>query len=249
MAAKTGDTTSTGNRSVTFDGRNFKGGSAKGMTVILSSDSLTGAGGSSPKTSACDIVDEIKTSYRLRDHVNIDAVKKALSQPAVQNKLQTATTAQQVLELLGLNGLLLLADYNHMKANGFVKGHLWPQVLGGPGEDWNLTPMNGSANGLWCSHFEKDVKSNLEELKRYEKSINKKYRMLVKYTVKLSGKMRPWFPNPGAETVEMLKQLPAKAVGATSIEGFIDKAGKSVKPSAQERKQFPNVAAKLTLDL
>ncbi len=255
MVSKAGSLKATGTRDVTFDGNGFTAGSTKGMTAVLSSDSLSGKGGSSPQTSACGIVDEMNTTYRLRDHVDVENVKKALSKSSVQKSLMTATTAQDVLELLELNGLMLLADYNHLKANRFVKGHLLPQSLGGPGEEWNLTPMNRSANGNWSSHFEKDVIGILKGLQAFEKNkANRdkwgdKFRVLIEYSVKLQGKVTPWFSNPTKHTTDMLKQLPAKAIGETSFICVVDKVGKEIKLSTKDLSDLPGVKAKLTLTL
>ena len=255
MVAKAGTTTPSKVRDITYDGHKFTAGSTKGMSAVLSSDSLSGKGGSSPQGGACTIVDEMNTTYRLRDHVDVENVKKAVSKSSVQKALTSAKSAQEVLELLELIGLMLLADYNHLNSNKFVKGHLLPQSLGGAGEEWNLTPMNRSANANWSSHFEKDVVSILKDLQAFEKKkANKdkwgdKFRVLIDYSVKLQGKVTPWFSNPTQATTDMLKQLPAKAVGETSYNCVVDKAGKEIKLSTNDKKDIPNVKAKLTLTL
>lgn len=143
LALKTGVISKPATGDVTFGGVKFSTGAKSNQTLIdhLTTQSLKGAGGSSPGSGACSIVGELGSDYDLRDRVDIKQVKKALGKPAVINKGQKARKPGPVLELLGLDGLLLLSDYNWFNAGRFVRGHLWPESLGGPGLDWNLTPM------------------------------------------------------------------------------------------------------------
>jgi hypothetical protein len=51
--------------------------------------------------------------------------------------------------------------------NGWVKGHLWNEGLGGPGDSWNLTPMTHDTNMAYNSNFEREVKRMLDSCHRH----------------------------------------------------------------------------------
>ncbi len=230
-------------------GRNPFSCGATGGTLehILSTDNLSGKGGSSPKPGQCTIVDEFSTNYDIKDHVDLDRVKKALAKTESVKKIVAATSPQKMLELLGLHGLLLMADYNELDSANFVKGHLLPERLGGPGTNENLTPMCQSANSLWSAGFEKPVISELKMAQKVEEDSD--FRILVRYVVQLKGSMKPWFSNPTPATKAMLSQLPAAIVGKATLAGFVAK-GKSAKAiSAAEVKRFPKFGMSLSLTL
>lgn len=238
MATKTGPISKPKPGKADFDGASFRTGAMPKQKLIwhLTTDNLKGTGGSAPASGACTIVDEFNTNYALRDHVDISNVKAALNNAATIAKIAKASKADDVLKALGLEGLLLLADYNHLNASRYVKGHLLPQKLGGPGEDFNLVPMNRSANAHWQSSFEKPVRKHLEAALAHEKQID--FRVVVEYKVALGGGSKAWFPNPQATTKKVLAQMPATISGTARIIGFNPKSGGNAKITAAEKAKF-----------
>ncbi|MFG2432044.1 DUF4157 domain-containing protein [Streptomyces sp. NPDC048590] len=55
----------------------------------------------------------------------------------------------------------LVNELNQRDGSGWVKGHLWNDNLGGPGESRNLTPMTNSTNGSFNRSFEEPLKRML----------------------------------------------------------------------------------------
>ncbi len=241
MALKTGITKQPSTGTITFGGNRFTLGVKTNQTLVcnLTTDSLKGRGGSKPASGACTIVDEFNTTYDLRDRIDIKVVKKNLGKIAVVRKIQKAKKPGPVLELLGLDGLLLLSDYNNLNASRFAKGHLLPESLGGPGAEWNLTPMDRSANALWSSSFEQAVRRDLTKAEQIEKGTS--HRVVVEYKVTMSGQMKPWFQNPTDATRYLLSNLPASVSGSTRIVGYLPKAGGNAPVSLADKAKFKSL--------
>lgn len=249
MAFNIGKPSGMSTRKATFDGNPFELGVASGQTleVELTTDSLSGRGGSAPASNACTIVEEFNTNYDVRSRVDIKEVRKRLGRPATMKRIMRAKKPGPVLEALGLEGLLMLADYNQLNASRFIKGHLLAQSLGGRGDNANMTPMDRSANALWSNSFEQPVRNALKAALPLQKSLKQK--VVIVYTVKVDGKMKPWFPNATDETRDLLAQLPSRLIGSIKVKGFIPEKSGALPVGPKEKAEFVKLFSGISLDL
>ena len=217
---------------------------ARKMSCELGTGALS-ASGSSPRRSACTIVDEFNTIWAVRSFIDFEAVKKKLENKDTLRSISECRSVDGLLKALGLTGLQELADWNHLKASNWVKGHLLAEKLGGKGESSNLMPLDRSANGEH-GKFEADILAKLKRAQAAEKRSD--YYIVIRYDVEGSGKLKPWF-KATAETRKLLENLPEKLKCRVSTKCFVPKDGKGKSITDSKKARIPNIKAKKTISL
>jgi len=234
---------------VKFEGDSFSVG-ADSVSCLLTTDDLKSSYGA-PKKGQCTIVERINTEWDVKDLIDIELVKKALSRKSTVTKIAKSNSVSEILEHLGLKEIAMVADYNELQAQTFVKGHILNGSLGGPGDNCNLIPMTSSANSSYRHGCEAKLIKLLELAKKAENACKKsnlkrELRVKVKFTARCSGARKPWWGSPTNEFKTMLGKLPAKLIVSYYVEEYFlrDKpnvrVGKS-KLDPAEKKHFAKV--------